>query len=165
MIHLTVHDSPLGVVSLAEEEGRITHLWLPGQEDQGTEELIHQADNLETSVLIQAEDWLDRYFDGLNPVMNLPLHASGTAFQEMVWQILQTIPYGQTMTYGQVAKEVCRRMGCSRMSAQAVGQAVGHNPIAILIPCHRVLGKNGALTGYAGGLAYKKALLKKEGSI
>ena len=97
--------------------------------------------------------------------MDLPLHTEGTPFQQRVWQILRTIPYGHTMTYQEVGQRVIAATGQKRMSAQAVGQAVGHNPISILIPCHRVLGKDGSLTGYAGGVTLKKSLLELEHTI
>jgi len=116
-------------------------------------------------VLEQAQGWLDHYFLGEDIEMDLPLLAEGTSFQKTVWEVLQTIPYGSTMTYGEVSREVSRLLGRDKMSAQAVGQAVGHNPISILIPCHRVLGKSGSLIGYAGGIGRKKSLLEMEGSI
>lgn len=108
---------------------------------------------------------LDLYQRGELKKFNLKLAPSGTEFRECVWKILQEIPMGETMTYGQIAKILCKDLGKSKMSAQAVGGAVGHNPIAILIPCHRVIGANGSLTGYAGGLDKKVALLKIEGIL
>ena len=108
--------------------------------------------------------WLDRYFAGENPqISELPLAPSGSDFRQMVWKILCDIPSGQTTTYGEIAKKIAARTGRSTMSAQAVGGAVGHNPISIIIPCHRVVGTNGSLTGYAGGIDKKIALLELEG--
>lgn len=107
--------------------------------------------------------WLDGYFQGSCPDFMPPLFLSGTPFQRVVWDILSRIPYGTTVSYGDIAAEVANRLGKKRMSAQAVGGAVGHNPIAIIVPCHRVVGSDGSLTGYAGGLWRKKYLLELEG--
>ena len=110
--------------------------------------------------------WLDEYFTGSSPeIANIPISFSGTTFQIKVWTHLLAIPYGQTVTYGQIAKAIAQECGQIKMSAQAVGQAVGANPICILIPCHRVVGKNGKLTGYAGGLDRKIWLLNHENAI
>lgn len=116
-----------------------------------------------TKHLHKACAWLDAYFAGRNPAIDFPVHYEGTAFQVEVWDILRTIPYGQTMSYGDIAKTIADRRGISRMSAQAVGGAVGRNPIAIIVPCHRVLGNDGSLTGFGGGIETKKALLSVEG--
>lgn len=114
-------------------------------------------------VFDRAQEWLERYFAGKKPSPEeLPLHPEGTVFRQMVWRELLHIPYGQVTTYGSLAKAVARKMGRETMSAQAVGQAVGHNPISIIIPCHRVVGANGSLTGYAGGLDRKIRLLELE---
>lgn len=113
----------------------------------------------------QAHHWLNNYFDGVPPKALPPLKYGGTAFQRQVWQVLLTIPYGATMTYKEVANIVAKKHGLSRMSAQAVGGAVGSNPISLIIPCHRVLGSNGSLTGYAHGLTIKEQLLSREGSL
>lgn len=113
-------------------------------------------------VFLQATQWLDRYFRGENPKMDLPLSPSGSPFRHLVWDILLTIPYGETTTYGAIARQLEAATG-KRAAAQAVGGAVEHNPIGILIPCHRVVGKSGSLTGYAGGLEVKTALLTLEG--
>ena len=111
----------------------------------------------------RTQEWLERYFAGGKPSPEeLPLHPEGTVFRQMVWRELLHIPYGQVTTYGSLAKAVAREMGRETMSAQAVGQAVGHNPISIIIPCHRVVGANGSLTGYAGGLDRKIRLLELE---
>ena len=115
-----------------------------------------------TPILEDTKRWLDLYFSGKEPDFMPPLHPSGTPFQMEIWDILREIPYGTTMTYGAVAKEIARRRGIPRMSAQAAGGAVGHNPVSILIPCHRVVGSNGSLTGYAGGIDRKIKLLALE---
>lgn len=160
-MNILTRTSPLGMLTIGEESGRIVGLWLEGQKyfpDLST------AVHAETPVLKQASTWLDRYFTGQQPSpAELPLAPKGTAFQHAVWQILLQIPYGQTMSYAAIARLLSQRQGICRMSAQAVGGAVGHNPISIVIPCHRVLGSNGSLTGYAGGLARKQWLLNHEG--
>ena len=108
------------------------------------------------------KQWLDIYFSGKEPNFTVPLHFIGTDFQNEIWETLCTIPYGQTMTYGEIAKQIATKKGLPRMSAQAVGGAVGHNEISIIVPCHRVVGANGNLTGYAGGIEKKVKLLKLE---
>ena len=113
-------------------------------------------------VFEQAKEWLTIYFSGQEPDFLPPVHMTGTPFQLTVWEILRTIPYGKTITYGEIAKEIAVRKGIPRMSAQAVGGAVGHNKISVIIPCHRVVGTNGSLTGYAGGIDKKRKLLTLE---
>ncbi len=110
----------------------------------------------------QTENWLDAYFRGECPPVTVPIVLEGTPFQQMVWDILLTIPYGETRSYGSIAGEAASKLGKEKMSAQAVGQAVGRNPVSILVPCHRVVGSNGNLTGYAGGMEKKIWLLKHE---
>lgn len=119
----------------------------------------------ETPVLTDTKRWLDTYFSGREPDFAPPLHLIGTTFQNEVWQILLTIAYGQTMTYGEIAARIAARRGLAHMSAQAVGGAVGHNAISIIVPCHRVVGSDGSLTGYAGGLERKIALLHLERAL
>ncbi len=116
-------------------------------------------------VFDETERWLDIYFSGRDPGFIPKLRIGGTPFQTEVWSILQTIPYGQTMTYGEIAKTVAKQKGMAKMSAQAVGNAVGKNPFPIIIPCHRVIGSNGGLVGYGGGLDRKVRLLKIEGAL
>lgn len=118
---------------------------------------------VETSLMRKAKTWLENYFNGNNPPLDFPIHIKGTPFQKEVWGILMTIPYGKTMTYGEIAEIIAKRHGIRKMSAQAVGGAVGSNRLPIVIPCHRVLGKGGALTGYSEGLDKKTALLDIEG--
>ena len=114
-------------------------------------------------VFENTKKWLDRYFAKENPsIKEIPLAPIGGEFRQKVWKILCEIPYGQTITYGEIAKRIAKQMNKEKMSAQAVGNAVGHNPISIIIPCHRVIGKNGSLTGYAGGIERKKMLLELE---
>lgn len=155
------YDSPLGGILLAADEIGLTGLWFDGEK--------YFADNLpaehaeqETLILSEAKHWLDCYFAGQEPDFLPPLHPIGSAFRQAVWEILLQIPYGQTMTYGRIAQQLAWKKGLSRMSAQAVGGAVGHNEISIIIPCHRVVGTNGSLTGYAGGIQKKLKLLELE---
>ena len=158
MTYIQHYNSPLGDILLAADEIGLTGVWLDSQKYfAGTlpQELIER----ETPVLAEAERWLDVYFSGWEPDFTPPLHPTGSAFRHAVWDILLQIPYGQTMTYGAIAQQLA---GTGRMSAQAVGGAVGHNPISIIVPCHRVVGTDGSLTGYAGGLTKKITLLKLE---
>lgn len=160
MIRIQTMDSPLGELTLAEENGAIIGLWMQGQKyfPQLSEALKEQS-----PVLTQAERWLKRYFDGQRPpIQELLLNPKGSPFRREVWALLCRIPYGQTTSYAALAAQIARSRGISHMSAQAVGNAVGHNPISILIPCHRVVGSSGQLTGYAGGLERKKWLLDWE---
>lgn len=155
--------SPLGNLLLAADSRGLTGLWFEGS--------AHFAQGLDsnhakqtTELLLQAQQWLELYFSGMAPAFLPPLHPVGTDFQKTVWSLLLEIPYGQTTTYGALAKAAAERMGRPRMSAQAVGGAVGRNPISILVPCHRVIGADGRLTGYAGGLDRKRFLLRLEGA-
>lgn len=156
------YESPLGTYIMAEEEGALVGLWLMGQKYFPKELPLPSPGEGEIFALTRR--WLDRYFAGERPEPGeLRLAPRGSAFSREIWGLLLEIPYGQTATYGQLAKELARRRGLERMSAQAVGGAVGHNPISIIIPCHRVLGAHGQLTGYAGGLEIKRRLLELEG--
>ena len=155
--------SPLGRILLAADRNAVTGLWFEGQK-YFPQEFGKEAQEAETPVVKKAKDWLDIYFSGQEPDFTVPVHPSGTDFQKSVWKILCEIPYGKTVTYGEIAKRLAARRSSSGVSAQAVGGAVGRNPVSILIPCHRVIGANGSLTGYAGGLARKKWLLRLENS-
>lgn len=163
MIYTTHYSSPVGAILLAERNGGLIGLWIAGQKYffGSLKEEITEGD---TPVLTEAKAWLDRYFAGEKPGPGeLKLAPTGGAFRQAVWEILCAIPYGQVTTYGEIAREMAARMGTTRMSAQAVGGAVGHNPVSIIIPCHRVVGSNGSLTGYAGGIDKKIQLLTHEG--
>ena len=153
--------SPLGDILLASDGEALTGLWFSGQKHFPAE-LLEHACMQHTSVFAQTEKWLKAYFAGEQPAQLPPLAPQGTAFQREVWQILLEIPYGQTVTYGEIARRLAKKRGIAAMSAQAVGGAVGRNPISLMIPCHRVLGAGGSLTGYAGGMERKKALLALE---
>lgn len=159
MIYTQHYRSPLGDILLAADEAGLTGLWF--------ENAKYYADGLpeahterETPATMLAKRWLDIYFDGKCPDFTPPLNPVGSAFRQRVWKILLEIPYGKTVSYGEIAR---RLPGGGKMSAQAVGGAVGHNKISIIVPCHRVIGTNGNLTGYAGGIHKKIRLLKLEG--
>lgn len=153
--------SPLGPVTLASDGSSLTGLWFDGQKYYGST-LSREPQEASLPVLRDTVSWLDRYFSGIEPGPTPPIRLEGTAFQESVWQLLRDIPYGQTVTYGQIAGALAAQIGKNTMSAQAVGGAVGRNPVSILVPCHRVVGAHGALTGYAGGLERKQFLLELE---
>lgn len=157
MLFLTHYASPLGPILLAADETGLTGLWFEGQKYFPSFLGVDYQEK-ETPVLTETARWLDVYFSGKDPDILPPLHPQGSPFRQAVWNILLTIPRGRTITYGEIA----RRLGVH--SAQAVGGAVGHNPISILIPCHRVVGSDGSLTGYAGGVERKARLLQLEGA-
>lgn len=163
MYYKTTCLSPVGKLTLASDGEFLTGLWLEGQKYFAATAGGEMPENTALPVFNRAKKWLDRYFDGKRPAISLlPLAPAGNAFRQEVWKILCEIPYGQVTTYGQIAREIARRQGRAHMSAQAVGGAVGHNPISIIIPCHRVVGADGSLTGYAGGLDVKRKLLLHE---
>ena len=154
--------SPLGPLTLSSDGEALTGLWFADQLYFGST-LSSAAVPAEFPLFRKTERWLEQYFAGKCPDFCPPLAPQGTAFRKEVWELLLQIPYGETRTYGELARILADRHGLSRMSAQAVGGAVGHNPIGILIPCHRVVGTGGSLTGYAGGLEKKQQLLTLEG--
>lgn len=158
MFFKAMYPSPLGRITLVCDEDALISLSLPGQKG-----FARDAEYGAHPILTQAMAWLDDYFAGNAPSpAALPLRPEGTAFRRLIWELLLEIPYGKTAAYGELAKRAAEILCKPRMSAQAVGQAVGANPIAIVIPCHRCVGADGSLTGYAGGLHYKKALLQLE---
>ena len=177
-MQLTCHyESPLGGILLASDGEALTGLWFDGQKyfADALKEAGEGAANddgsgassdsgLNSPAFDDARRWLDVYFSGRDPGFTPLLHMLTTPFRRAVWEVMLTIPYGSTMTYGEIAAEVARRRGLARMSAQAVGGAVGHNSISLIIPCHRVVGSNGSLTGYAGGVDKKLRLLTMEGA-
>lgn len=162
MLYYTNYQSPLGQILLLATDEALVGTWLPGQTPD--QKLLAQACQRERApLLVWGCAWLDRYFCGLCPTPEeLPLAPQGSLFRQKVWRRLCEIPYGQLVTYGQLAREMTVQES-GKMSAQAIGGAVGHNPISLIIPCHRVIGANGNLVGYGGGLALKKRLLKYEG--
>ena len=155
------YESPLGGILLAADGSGLTGAWFDGQK-YFSAGLPAERTAQQTPILTEAARWLDGYFSGQAPDFLPPLHPSGSEFQRDVWEILLQIPYGQTTTYGEIARQLAEKRGLASMSAQAVGGAVGHNRISIFIPCHRVVGINGSLTGYAGGIDRKVRLLELE---
>ena len=157
------YNSPLGGITMASDGKALTGLWFDGQKYfADTLDAEHEGKPL--PVFDAADTWLDIYFSGTDPCFTPPLRLKGTPFRINVWEILLTIPYGRTMTYGEIAVMIAKQNGLAKMSAQAVGGAVGHNPISLIIPCHRVIGTDGRLIGYAGGLDKKLQLLALEKS-
>lgn len=157
MVTSSRYSSPVGELILSADEVGLTGLYFADKIDSP------QAEFCETPTIVAAKKWLDIYFSGKEPDFTPPLHPVGTAFQTEVWKILLTIPYGKSMSYGEIAKRIAARRGIPKMSAQAVGSAVGRNRIDIIIPCHRVIGTDGSLVGYGGGLDKKIKLLEHEG--
>ena len=160
MKHGYKYSSPLGTITIESSEHALTGLWFESQrrESSSSEELSEAN----TAHIREAVSWLDIYFSGKDPGKTPPLEPSGTDFQRSVWRLLLEIPYGETRSYGELARAIARERGIEKMSAQAVGGAVGRNPISIMIPCHRVIGSDGSLTGYAGGIDLKGKLLQLE---
>ena len=161
MQYISHYRSPLGDILLAADQNCLTGLWFEGQKYFALH-LDKEREEKEIPVFEKTKEWLDIYFSGKEPDFTVPLRFIGTDFQKEVWKILCSIPYGQTMTYGEIAGKLAEKRGKKSMSAQAVGGAVGHNRIYILVPCHRVVGSDGSLTGYAGGIEKKVKLLTLE---
>ncbi|BCZ28286.1 methylated-DNA--protein-cysteine methyltransferase [Claveliimonas bilis] len=161
MQYISHYRSPLGDILLAADQSCLTGLWFEGQKYFALH-LDKEREEKEIPVFEKTKQWLDLYFSGKEPDFTVPLRFIGTDFQKEVWEILCSIPYGQTMTYGEIAGKLAEKRGKKSMSAQAVGGAVGHNKISILVPCHRVVGSDGSLTGYAGGIEKKVKLLTLE---
>ncbi len=161
MIYSCRIDTPLGVMTASAEEGSLTGLWFVGQKYYPAQAGDWTCEQ-QYPVFRELRDWLEKYFSGQRCISAPRLAPRGTPFQQAVWKILLGIPFGEVTTYGKIAKKLAAERALSSMSAQAVGGAVGHNPISILIPCHRVIGANGSMTGYAGGLDRKRALLELE---
>ena len=165
MIYKTTFNSPVGLLTLASDGENLVGLWIAGQKYDEASIKGAESEICDTlPVFAAAKDWLSRYFAGERPAISeLPLAPAGSDFRQTVWKILCEIPYGQDTTYGAISRAVAASCGKEKMSAQAVGGAVGHNPISIIIPCHRVVGSDGSLTGYAGGVEVKSMLLQHEG--
>ncbi len=161
MTFIQHYNSPLGGILLAADEIGLTGLWFNGQK-YFARSLPAGYTEQNTPALSEAKRWLEVYFTGKKPDFMPPLHIVGSAFRRAVWEILLQIPYGKTTTYGEIARQLAKKQKLPRVSAQAVGGAVGHNEISIIIPCHRVVGTNGSLTGYAGGIDKKIKLLELE---
>jgi methylated-DNA-[protein]-cysteine S-methyltransferase len=157
------YDSPLGGITLGSDGEVLTGLWFDGQKFFA-EGLDDESQEKDLPVFELTRRWLDIYFSGQQPDFTPPLKLKTTPFRKDVCEIMRTIPFGETMTYGEIASRIAEQNGIRQMSAQAVGGAVAHNPISLIIPCHRVIGANGSLTGYAGGLDRKAWLLQAEHS-
>lgn len=164
MIYTSIYNSPIGKITLASDGHNLVGAWIEGQKYFAQSIKKSTFENNSLPVFEKTIVWLDKYFAGLQPdIKDLPLAPEGSEFRQAVWKILCEIPYGAVTTYGKIAQQIASQKGITRMSAQAIGSAVGHNPISIIIPCHRVIGTNGNLTGYAGGIDLKIKLLKHEG--
>ena len=167
MMYATTCPSPVGTITLAcDGDGKnLVGLWTHGQKYHGDTIFKTMTPNDGVPLFDAAKRWLKSYFAGENPAVSaLPLKPAGSEFRQGVWALLREIPYGEVVTYGCIAKRMAERMGRKSMSSRAVGGAIGHNPISIIIPCHRVMGAGGSLTGYAGGIEMKKRLLELEGA-
>ncbi len=163
MIYQSHYESPVGRMTCACTEAHLVGLWLDNQKYFAATLKETPVTDDSHPILLKTKDWLDRYFSGSKPSpTELTLAPAGSDFRKAVWQILCEIPYGETVTYGSIARQIARQRRTARFSAQAVGGAVGHNPISIIIPCHRVIGSDGSLTGYAGGIDAKRWLLTFE---
>ena len=163
MKYIHHYSSPLGGITEASDGRALTGLWFDGQK-YSADTLSGGSVEKTLPVFEEAERWLEVYFSGKAPDFTPKLSLRATAFRKTVWEILLTVPFGQIVTYGQIAERAALRMNVPRMSARAVGGAVGHNPILLIIPCHRVVGADGSLTGYAGGMDRKLRLLRMEGA-
>ena len=161
MEYVSHYESPFGDITLASDGEALIGLWFDKQK-YFADTLDEKHEEKELQIFGQTKRWLDIYFSGKEPDFTPPLRMKTTLFRRAVWEIMLTIPYGQTMTYGEIAKKIAEQKGIKQMSAQAVGGAVGHNSISLIIPCHRVVGANGSLTGYAGGIDKKIKLLTLE---
>ena len=160
----TTVESAIGKITLGSDGESLVGLWTEGQRYFGDKVPYAMLPNDRLPVFAAAKAWLNRYFDGKKPeISELPLAPAGGAFRQTVWKLLTEIPYGEVVTYGELAKKIAEQRGVERMSAQAVGGAVGHNPISVIIPCHRVVGAKGNLTGFSGGIPMKLWLLQHEG--
>lgn len=161
---ITNYQSPVGELTLASDGEQLLGLWIANQKYFGATLEQPAIVTNDLPIFDKTKSWLNQYFSGQRPdIVNLDLAPRGSEFRQVVWQLLSDIPYGEVMTYGHIAQKVAAYMGKPSMSSQAVGAAIAHNPISIIIPCHRVIAKSGSLTGYAGGLTNKAYLLNLEG--
>ena len=162
MQYISHFSSPLGELLISSDEAGLTGLWFAGQRYFASTLRAEYEENT-TPLLQETREWLTLYFSGRDPRFTPPLHLLGSPFRLRVWELLLSVPYGETVTYGELARRLSVLHG-TNVSARAVGGAVGHNPISLVVPCHRVLGAKGSLTGYAGGTERKAALLRLEGT-
>lgn len=164
MLNLTNYSSPIGNISILAKQNVLLNLAIAGQSFPNNLKKEDINTNQESEIIKATVEWLDAYFAGKKPsTSNLALAPQGSAFRQSVWELLIQLPYGDVRTYGDIAKEIAAKRGIDKMASQAIGGAVGHNPIPIIIPCHRVIGSNGNLTGYSGGIDLKIKLLAHEG--
>jgi methylated-DNA-[protein]-cysteine S-methyltransferase len=168
MHYIDTVDSPMGELTIASDGQYLTGLWLVEQKYFMADviheiDVIQNAQDCELAIFRETRAWLERYFEGKDPGPIPAVKPRGTEFRQRIWELLVEIPYGQLISYGELAQKVAAEKGIAKMSSRAVGGAVGHNPISIIIPCHRVVGSNGSLTGYGGGIARKIKLLELEG--
>ncbi|MCI8273073.1 MAG: methylated-DNA--[protein]-cysteine S-methyltransferase [Clostridia bacterium] len=166
MIYTSIYKSHIGQILIGTKDNKLVGVWIENQKYYLSDfkEKVERVDNYNNEAITKTKKWLDKYFNKEKPNVNeLEIDLIGSEFRKSVWEVLKKIPYGEVITYNDIAKEIARQKGINKMSAQAVGGAVGHNPISIIIPCHRVVGANGSLTGYAGGIKNKKYLLEHEG--
>lgn len=164
MYYYYTYNFPIGKITIAGNEKNIVGLWIDKQKYYMDILKGKEAQEKETDMIRLAKKWLDKYFNHEKPQIDeLPIELIGSDFRKQIWQMLMKIPYGTVLTYGDLAKQIAKKKGIKAMSAQAIGGAVGHNPISIIVPCHRVVGANGSLTGYAGGVEIKAMLLAHEG--
>ena len=164
MYYSTIYKSPIGTITLGSDGEKLIGLWNEGQKYHGSSIFNEMSVEDSLTIFSQTKRWLDRYFSKKNPkVLELPLSPIGTEFRQNVWQALCEIPYGEVVTYGDIASKLYPESTNANKFSRAVGGAVGHNPISIIIPCHRVIGSDGSLTGYAGGTDKKTFLLELEG--
>ena len=161
MIYTNYYNSPIGRITMASEGTALIGLWFEGQK-YFADAIKEECTGKDLDIFDDTSRWLDIYFSEKEPDFTPKILITGTPFRKTVAEIMLTIPYGKTMTYSEIANVIAKEKGIAKMSAQAVGGAVGHNSISIIIPCHRVVGTNGSLTGYAGGLDKKIQLLKLE---
>ena len=162
MIYTAHYKSPIGDILLASKNNKLIGLWLVGQKYYFSN-IKDETKEEDSEILIKTKEWLDRYFRGEKPSINeFDLNPMGSDFRKRVWKILCEIPYGDVVTYKDIASIIAKQKHLKKMSCQAIGNAVGHNPISIIVPCHRVVGTNGSLTGYAGGIDKKMYLLEHE---
>ena len=163
MEYKSLYESPVGTIILTSDGEELTGLWFTTSRFIALREIKKEQLKDEFEIFKITKDWLNRYFRKEHPDPNdIPIKLEGTTFSKKVWEILKTIPYGKTVTYGEIARKIALENNLKKMSSQAVGHAIGYNPISIIIPCHRVIGANGNLTGYGGGLDVKIGLLKHE---
>ena len=160
----TRYDSPIGGITMISDGEALLGLWFDGHAEDSDDDNAAWTDDL--PVFRLAFRWLDEYFEGRKPEVHVPIRLEGTPFREEIWALLREVPYGETVSYGELAHRLeAKRAHGRRVSARAVGGAVHHNPVGIMVPCHRVIGADGGLTGYAGGLKTKARLLRLEGAL